>query len=230
MCVARNLYEIMKKGTAFPLLLIAVTIVVLVSFLPLNSSSNGMLKDFSLWSDLIPHEDTNQIGGDTYIDPDLETILEDAKDSEGELLKRSNLNDSINGSNSADSIEETEEPAERPLPSRPVRKDGEPVKIEDFSGNGLSRFKNAMARRDSRPVRIAILGDSYIEGDIFSQNIRERLQEQYGGHGVGYLPVSSELTGFRQSIRQTCSGWKKHDFRNNGKRYSTHTFDFQTLT
>ena len=78
-----------------------------------------------------------------------------------------------------------------------------------------------MARRDSRPVRIAILGDSYIEGDIFSQNIRERLQEQYGGHGVGYLPVSSELTGFRQSIRQTCSGWKKHDFRNNGKRYST---------
>ncbi len=215
-----------KRGTAFPLLLIAVCVVALVSLLPLNSSSNGKLKDFSLWSDLFPKEETEQIGGDTYVDPDLENMMAAASDdsahtdsvSETALISTDSMQIEIDGQ--VDD-EETEIIEIVPVPERPVRKEGEPVKIEDFSGTRLAKFRDAMAKRQTRPVRIAIIGDSYIEGDIFSQNIREKLQEQYGGHGVGYLPLSSELTGFRQSIRQSCSGWKKHDFRNNGKRYST---------
>ncbi|MDE7154185.1 MAG: hypothetical protein K2O00_07065 [Muribaculaceae bacterium] len=203
----------MNKGKAFPILLIAVVVVLLVSLLPLNSISNGKLKDFSLWSDLFPSENIAQKGADTYVDPDLENLMNDSTEvHHDETVKK--------GSESVESHPHPEINT-APVPERPVRNEGEPVKIEDFSGNNLARFRAAMAHRDSRPVRIAILGDSYIEGDIFSQNIREKLQEQYGGHGVGYLPVSSELTGFRQSIRQSCSGWKKHDFRKDGKQYKT---------
>lgn len=196
-----------KPGKAFPILLIALVIVAAVSLLPLNRASNGKLKDFSLWSDLFPKENITQIGAETYIDPDLEEIKADSPDAADQ--------------NAEELTAETGEGEGElpPLPEPPKRKEGEPLAIEDFSGARLPKFRAAMARRDSRPVRIAIIGDSYIEGDIFSQNIREKLQEQYGGHGVGYLPVSSDLTGFRQSIRQTCSGWEKHDFRNNGKKY-----------
>lgn len=202
----------MKKFKAFPILLIAVAIVLLVSLLPLNSISNGKLKDFSLWSDLFPSEKIAQKGADTYVDPDLESLLTDSAEVHHDTV--------ATDSTAANPLPHTEVNT-APVPERPVRREGEPVKIEDFSGGNLAKFRAAMAQRDSRPVRIAILGDSYIEGDIFSQNIREKLQEQYGGHGVGYLPVSSELTGFRQSVRQSCSGWKKHDFRKNGKQYKT---------
>ncbi|MBD5246365.1 MAG: hypothetical protein HDS55_06365 [Barnesiella sp.] len=215
----------MKKGTAFPILLIAVVVVALVSLLPLNSTSNGLLKDFSLWSDLFPEEETAQIGAETYVDPDLEDIMSQPEETSDEIIEAEpeTVNDSTSVQSETDEPELVEEPAieEKPVPSRPERKDGEPVKIEDFSGTRLGKFRAAMAQRGSCPVRIAIIGDSYIEGDIFSQNIREKLQEQYGGHGVGYLPVSSELTGFRQSIRQSCSKWEKRDFRNNGKKYPT---------
>ena len=50
--------------------------------------------------------------------------------------------------------------------------------MEDYSpdGNGLKRFKSALAQAGNRVVRIAFLGDSYIEGDIFTQDVREKLR------------------------------------------------------
>ena len=68
--------------------------------------------------------------------------------------------------------------------------------IEDFStdGRGMKPFYEALGGMASlgRPVRIAVLGDSYIEGDIITADLRNLLQDRYGGCGVGFVPMASE--------------------------------------
>ena len=66
-------------------------------------------------------------------------------------------------------------------------------RIVDYSAGkpgGLDHFYsqlNRLAQRQAvgRPVRIAYFGDSFIEGDILLADLREDLQRQYGGYGVG---------------------------------------------
>ena len=59
-------------------------------------------------------------------------------------------------------------------------------------------------------VRIAVVGDSYIEGDIFTQDLREKLQSRFGGSGVGYVSMHTDFPGFRRSVHQGGSGWNAH--------------------
>lgn len=86
------------------------------------------------------------------------------------------------------------------------------VLFEDYSPShtGLIRLYKSLRQRKSlgRPVRIAFLGDSFIEGDIFTAHLRRMLQGRYGGGGVGWVPITSEVAGFRSSIRHEFHGWK----------------------
>lgn len=79
--------------------------------------------------------------------------------------------------------------------------------------DALIHFYDALHRRSSlgRPVRIAVLGDSFIEGDIFTGSLRKALQERYGGSGVGWLPMSSETAGFRKTVRHEFKGWRERN-------------------
>ena len=69
----------------------------------------------------------------------------------------------------------------------------------------------ARARQLGRPVRIAYYGDSFIEGDIFSQDLRELLQDQFGGNGVGWVDCASQVHGFRQSVVHSFSGITEYE-------------------
>ena len=87
--------------------------------------------------------------------------------------------------------------------------------IEDFSmgdGYGMEPYYEALDRMaaEGGVVRIAVLGDSYIEGDILTADLRMMLQEKYGGCGVGYVPVTSETYGFRRSVRHSFAGWRSY--------------------
>ena len=75
---------------------------------------------------------------------------------------------------------------------------------------GMSSFYNALAMASGRPVRIAVIGDSFIEGDIMTSKLRELLQQRFGGKGVGYLPITSITAGFSRTCKQTFSGWTQH--------------------
>lgn len=92
------------------------------------------------------------------------------------------------------------------------RKEGDTTLIEDYTTrqNGLQNFISAVENRNKlqRPIRIAFLGDSFIEADIFTQNIRMLLQDLFGGCGVGYMAMHSDFPGFRRSIVQVDKGWK----------------------
>ena len=87
--------------------------------------------------------------------------------------------------------------------------------IEDYSDNsqrGMLPYYQALDElaRHPRLVRIAYYGDSFVEGDILTADLREMLQDQYGGSGVGYSPITSISSGFRMTTRQTAEGWERH--------------------
>lgn len=82
--------------------------------------------------------------------------------------------------------------------------------IEDFSGNSLEHFYAALKKLNQKPVRIAFYGDSFIEGDIISDFLRDTLQHVYGGEGVGLVPLASEVSNFRKSIQHTFSNWSTY--------------------
>lgn len=79
-----------------------------------------------------------------------------------------------------------------------------------------------------KTVRIAYFGDSMIEGDLITQDLRKMLQDTFGGYGVGFMPVTSIVAGFRISITHSFSkNWQ--DFNLNEKithpvGLSGHTF------
>jgi lysophospholipase L1-like esterase len=70
-------------------------------------------------------------------------------------------------------------------------------------------------------VRIAYFGDSIIEGDLISGRLRYLLQNTYGGNGVGLVPITSIVSGFRKTIRHTFSrNWETLSFMNRGGKNS----------
>lgn len=86
------------------------------------------------------------------------------------------------------------------------------LRIEDYSiGHiGLNRFFQALRNRETlnRPVRIGFMGDSFIEGDILVGDLRAELQNEFGGKGVGFVPISSVAAQYRPTIKVTSEGWK----------------------
>lgn len=84
--------------------------------------------------------------------------------------------------------------------------------IEDYTFGhvGLKRFLTALNQADKRTIHIAVMGDSFIEGDIFVADLRSKLQEKFGGKGVGYLPIASVADPFRASVKYSSKGWNTH--------------------
>jgi lysophospholipase L1-like esterase len=64
-----------------------------------------------------------------------------------------------------------------------------------------------------RQLRIAYFSDSIIEGDLITAPLRSALQQRYGGHGVGMMPITSIVAGFRQTVRHSFSkNWESISF------------------
>ena len=91
--------------------------------------------------------------------------------------------------------------------------------IEDYSfeQNGLVRFFSAVdsIQTHRQKVRVAFFGDSFIEGDIFLGDLRDTLQSLWGGAGVGFVPMTSEVARFRRTFIQKYEGWKTYSIVHN---------------
>ncbi|WP_307448434.1 MULTISPECIES: hypothetical protein [Chryseobacterium] len=61
-------------------------------------------------------------------------------------------------------------------------------------------------------IRIAYFGDSMIEGDLLTRTLRKLLQQEFGGYGVGFLPVQSKVAPVRESAEIKATGWKIVNF------------------
>ena len=87
----------------------------------------------------------------------------------------------------------------------------------DSSRPSLERFIAKLAAlHEGKPVkvRIAYFGDSMIEGDLLTQTLRELLQKRFGGNGVGFVPVTSAVSKFRQTVTANYSStWTDDNFK-----------------
>ena len=104
--------------------------------------------------------------------------------------------------------------------------------IEDFSSGhtGLRRFFAALNNINNlgRPVRIAFVGDSFIEGDILVADFRAKMQERFGGRGVGFIPVTSNVSQYRPTIKQSADGWKTYSIiKNKNRKYVLSGLQFE---
>jgi hypothetical protein len=93
----------------------------------------------------------------------------------------------------------------------------DPTNIVDFqhdSTTALAHFFKALlsTQHNKTVTRIAYFGDSMIEGDLISQDLRSLMQDRFGGNGVGYVPITSIVSGFRKSVKHSFSGWRTYNF------------------
>ena len=82
--------------------------------------------------------------------------------------------------------------------------------IEDYSFDqqGLKRFFAAVdSIVKGRTVRVAWYGDSFVEGDILVGDLRDSLQTAWGGAGVGFVPITSEVAQFKRTLKHNFRGW-----------------------
>lgn len=77
-------------------------------------------------------------------------------------------------------------------------------------------------------IRIAYFGDSMIEGDLLTQTLRKLLQEKFGGQGVGFVPITSAVSKFRNTVSVNYSdNWIDENFKTSNSRqlyFSGHLF------
>ncbi|NDV60064.1 SGNH/GDSL hydrolase family protein [Bacteroides sp. 519] len=86
------------------------------------------------------------------------------------------------------------------------------VDYSDSTWRGMKPFYEALNQIEdsARLVKVAVFGDSFIEADILTADLREMLQQQFGGCGVGYVDVTSSVYGFRPTVIHSFKGWRGH--------------------
>lgn len=74
----------------------------------------------------------------------------------------------------------------------------------------LSYFLKALKNAKTEKVRIGLWGDSIIEGDVITENLRDYLQKMFGGNGIGFVSMVADDYRMRKTIDQTFSDdWTK---------------------
>lgn len=92
------------------------------------------------------------------------------------------------------------------------------VCFRNFTGEKypLDKLAGQMLKANSKSkVRIAWYGDSFSDGDILVSDLRDTLQSLYGGNGVGFVPITNEIAGFRQSVIHSFGGWNTSSILSN---------------
>lgn len=95
--------------------------------------------------------------------------------------------------------------------------------IEDFSPSSarreMDKFYASLAQSRNRPVRVAYFGDSYIEGDILTMDLRALLQQKFGGKGVGFVEIACVSSDFRRSATTHRKNWNRYHANERGRGF-----------
>lgn len=100
-----------------------------------------------------------------------------------------------------------------------INNSGNPTALYDFFGH-----LHDLVKKKRRKIRIGYFGDSMVEGDLVTQDIRRMMQDMFGGSGVGFVPVTSIVAGFRQTIIHSFSSdWDDVSYKSDN-RIAGHLF------
>jgi hypothetical protein len=70
-------------------------------------------------------------------------------------------------------------------------------------------------KTQKKKLRIAYFGDSYIEGDYITGELRAKFQESYGGNGIGFIPMQSIVENNYANINfSSNNSWSDQNFVN----------------
>ena len=89
-------------------------------------------------------------------------------------------------------------------------------RISDFRTDSLEilgRFFSTLeqSEKEKKRVRIAWFGDSMIEGDLITSTVRNIMQKEFGGSGVGFVSLISPVAAYRKTIElASSSDWKTY--------------------
>ncbi|MDR0572905.1 MAG: hypothetical protein LBG96_02555 [Tannerella sp.] len=232
-----------------------VALLVNLAFYWLPDSIFGIkIKKVDLLSDIrISSEDNNS--GLFALFPDEEDFFEDEPAADYEFSPEINISDSAihppvppniqatannantlqDPSSTAGTENSNNQPASPNKISSQTLDDGKRTNIEDFTSGhtGLRRFFAALNNINSlgRPVRIAFVGDSFIEGDIVVADFRAKMQERFGGRGVGFIPITSNVAQYRPTIKQSADGWKTYSIiKNKNRKYVISGLQFEPVS
>lgn len=210
----------------------ALALLVVVSFLPPVNAGGVKLRRASIISDLIDHHDSDPRSEalPPEIDvADFEVNLEEV----AEQVAQTTATASPTGVATSASWEGIfdEQPSGGASSSSPVMAEHTPVPpqhlpeedysdrlpedslithIECFGGeqNMEALYKKLLS---GKAVRIAFMGDSFVEGDILTADLRELLQDTFQGGGAGFAPAASPFTMYRRTIKTSSRGWTPYN-------------------
>lgn len=143
-------------------------------------------------------------------------IFADVRDSSARAAELPPLKDSVEAwqpdtlalAALADSLAAADTATPGPLPPKDPAYYGAIIEDYTWEQDGLARFFAAVdSIRLGRTVRVAFYGDSFVEGDIVLGDLRDSLQSAWGGAGVGFVPVTSEVARFKRTLMHEYSGF-----------------------
>lgn len=177
---------------------------------------------------------TVQIGAWELRFPQLATIWygeqENEENSEDLFITEDILPKQDTVSITVDSAQEVVVPAETHIVAQQLTKANDTLPIttsspiipeEDDSTDTriyLSSFYAALLGVADEPIRVVHYGDSQIEEDRLSMQVRRALQTQYGGGGVGLIPLHQTI-GTRTSWQSLTMGGQVQKISGGPKRY-----------
>lgn len=221
------------SSTVLVFTIVSTLILAGISFIPPLRIGAGEIKRANLLSDMVDFEDT-KIFTKTSKDILDTSFLADLKDIDAvnekidSLITVSEENTkqtlSAQPSPEVETESDSETPTEEVTQQEPIeesavteQKKSIPLPlpamadIEDFSseGNMMKQFYDALNKESKeRTVRVAVLGDSFIESDIITSDLRRNLQSTYGGDGVGFVQFADPLAKYRPTIEQVYDNWE----------------------
>ena len=189
-----------------------IAVLVAVGFIPPQSVGGVKLRRANILSDVLAFDDA------AAAEPVAEPVLFDEEDFHVDLEAVAERIEADTAPREAQTtytwlIPQDSLRGQRPEPDS-TRFTATPVPIEDYSDSGRIRAFCDTLLNARRPVRIAFLGDSFVEGDILTADLRERLQTAFGrrpGGGAGFAPMASPLTAFRRTIKTQSKGWTAYN-------------------
>lgn len=203
------------------MLLVVVVLLFVLSFIPPQTVGEVRLRRANIFSDLYTFEDVAPVedkqpllAEEEVIEVDFEEVSEQVEDVVETVEETSKIQTlTFEWSTVKENVDELGQQAKQQRERDSVLLEQIPrspkvVEIEDYSPQQqlLKNLYDTLLFAQ-RPIRIAVLGDSFIEGDILTADLRENLQTLIGGGGAGFAPLSSPLTAFRRTIQTKSEGW-----------------------
>ena len=222
-----------KQAQLFILVGVVVVLLLMMHALPSLKVGEIALRDVDILSDVLPELDADENDRSPFALPNDsvdQQLLGPEKHGQAKLKDgRSERGDEKASSSDGDDVT-VEYPGDVQGGHHVSEKNGNTSGavqncIVDYSGgdgHGLSGFYGALDRLSSlgRPVRVAYWGDSYIEADILTCDLREKFQDRFGGQGPGWVDCGKTTNSTRPTVKQRTNGFKSHSVVEKGYRAS----------